>query len=400
MEFSTIEIQKNLFYVGVNDRHTALFENMWPLEHGISYNSYLLTGEKNILIDPVHSASFDLYLRKICSVIGEGVIDYLIINHMEPDHSSSISLLLNKFPQMKIVGNSKTNEFIKGFYKLDLGENFICVNEAEILNLGGNEFQFFKTPMAHWPESMVTYHAASKTLFSQDLYGGFGTIDGGIFDDEVDSSERDFERMRYFTNVVGKFAPQILRAMAKLENLEIRTICPVHGIVWRTHPEKIVELYSDLANFKVKQGAVIVYGSMYGNTEKMADYMANTLSKCGVKNIKMFDVSKTHASHIFTHIWINKGLLIGSASYNNSLFPPMDEILHLLEIHKIKNHALGIFGSYAWSGGAVKKLMNLTQNSEFKFVSEPVEIFCSPSYEDLQKCKILAQNLASEILKD
>lgn len=400
MEFSTIEIQKNLFYVGVNDRHTGLFENMWPLENGISYNSYLLKGEKNILIDPVHASCFELYLSKIRSVIGQdGTIDYLIINHMEPDHSSSISLLLNVFPKMKLVGNSKTAEFIKGFYKLDISENFIEVGEGETHKFGNFALTFYKTPMAHWPESMVTYYKESKTLFSQDLYGGFGTIDGGIFDDEIDYTAREFERARYFTNVVGKFASQILRATKKLENLEIKTICPVHGIVWRSNPEKIVKFYDDLANCRTKNGVVIAYGTMYGNTEKMADYLANTLSKNGVRDVRLFDVSKTHVSYIFTHIWLNKGLFLGSASYNNALFPVMQELISLISTHKMKNHILGIFGTYAWSGGGVKNLLEFAKNNtEFDFIDMPVEARCSPNYDDLQHCKALAEEMAKRVL--
>lgn len=398
MEYSTIEIHDNLYYIGVNDRHTHLFENMWPLEKGISYNSYLMTGEKNIIIDSVNAERFDLYLSKIKAVIGNGTIDYLVINHMEPDHSSSISLLLNAFPNMKLVGNAKTEEFIKAFYKIDTTDLFICVNDGETINLGNNEFTFFKTPMVHWPESMVTYHAKTKTLFSQDAFGGFGTLNGAIFDDEIDWREHEYETRRYFTNIVGKFSTQIQGVIKKLSTIEIKTICPVHGLVWRKEPQKIVQMYDSLSRFDVQEGVVIAYGSMYGNTEKMADIMANTLSKNGVKNVLVYDVSKTHISHILCNIWINKGLLLGSCSYNNGLYPVMEQTLNILRTNKLKNHVLGIFGTYGWSGGGVKTLSNLPkENDAYDFIEETVDVKCSPSYEDIQKCIELANEITRRI---
>lgn len=403
MEYSTIKIQDNLYYIGVNDRHTHLFENMWPLEKGVSYNSYLMTGEKNIIIDSVHAERFDVYMSKILSVIGENsTIDYLIINHMEPDHSSSIKLLMQAFPGMKLVGNKKTEDFVKAFYKIDTEGLFIIVDEGEKIKLGEHEFTFFKTPMVHWPESMVTYYEKTKTLFSQDAFGGFGTLNGGIFDDEVNWSEHEYETRRYFTNIVGKFSSQIQAALKKLSCLEIHTICPVHGLVWRKEPKKIIDFYDSLSKFETKEGVVIAYGSMYGNTEKMADMLANTLSKNGIKDVFIYDVSKTHVSHILANAWIYKGLLLGSSSYNNSLYPVMEQTYRVLEINKLKNHVLGIFGTYGWSGGGVKTLMDLPKsNPAYDFIEEEVvDVKCSPSYEDFKKCISLANEMTRRIRYD
>ena len=396
--YSTIKIHDNLYYVGVNDRHTHLFENMWPLERGVSYNSFLMTGEKNILIDSVQSDRYEMYISKIKSVIGEGKIDYLVINHMEPDHSSSIELLLQAFPEMKLVGNAKTEDFIKAFYKIDTKDIFITVKDGEKIKLGDEELTFYTTPMVHWPESMVSYHEKTQTLFSQDAFGGFGTLNGGIFDDEVEWREHEYETRRYFTNIVGKFSTQIQGVLKKLSALKIKTICPVHGLVWRKDPQKIVQFYDSLSKFEVKEGVVITYGTMYGNTEKMADIMANTLSKNGIKDVLVYDVSKTHISHILANIWINKGLLLGSCSYNNGLYPVMEHTLNILYTNKLKNHVLGIFGTYGWSGGGVKTLSELPKtNPSYDFIEETVEVKCSPSYEDVQRCIALADEMTRRI---
>ncbi|EHL19025.1 hypothetical protein HMPREF9628_01841 [Peptoanaerobacter stomatis] len=399
MEYSTIKIQDDLYYIGVNDRHTHMFENMWPLEKGVSYNSFLMTGEKNIIIDSVHAERFEVYISKIRSVIGDNdVIDYLIINHMEPDHSSSINLLLQSYPNMKLIGNGKTEEFIQAFYKIDTKDIFIKVEDGEKLKLGEHEFTFYKTPMVHWPESMVTYYEKTKTLFSQDAFGGFGTLDGGIFDDEVNWREHEYETRRYFTNIVGKFSQQIQGALKKLSALQIDVICPVHGLIWRKEPQKIISLYDSLSKYETREGVVIAYGSMYGNTEKMADMLANTLSKNGIKDVLVYDVSKTHISHILANIWIYKGLLLGSCSYNNSLYPVMEHAYRVLEINKLKNHTLGIFGTYGWSGGGVKTLVNLPKsNPAYDFIEEVVDVKCSPSYEDFQKCIALADEMTKRI---
>ena len=399
MEYSTINIQDNLYYIGVNDRKTHLFENMWPLEQGVCYNSYLMTGEKNVIIDSVHAEKIELYLSKIRSVIGEdGVVDYLIVNHMEPEHSSSLNLLLQAYPNMKLVGNAKTKDFMEAFYKIDTSDIFICVEDGQTMTLGDNEFTFYKTPMVHWPESMVTYHAKTKTLFSQDAFGGFGTLNGGIFDDEIDWSDHEYETKRYFTNIVGKFSSQIQNVLKKLSSLEIATICPVHGVVWRKEPQKIVNLYDSLSRFDVEEGVVIAYGSMYGNTEKMADVMANTLSKNGIKKVLVYDVSKTHISHILTNIWTTKGLLLGSCSYNNGLYPVMEHTLSVLKTNKLKNHTLGLFGTYGWSGGGVKTLMELPkENTSYDFIEETVEVKCSPSYDDIKRCIALADEMTRRI---
>ena len=394
MYYIKIKVQDNIYYVGVNDRKTCLFENMWPLEHGISYNSFLVTGEKNILLDPVHGNNYKMYIDKIKAVVGYAPIDYLVVNHMEPDHSSSITMLMREYPEMKLIGNAKTKEFLEAFYKLKLTDNFIEIKDGDTLKLGNNEFSFHTTPMVHWPESMVTYHKNTGTLFSQDAFGGFGALDGAIFDDEVPWENREYETRRYFSNIVGKFASQILRAIDKVSTLDIKMICPDHGVVWRKEPSTIIDCYKKWSSFETEKGVVVAYGSMYGNTEKMADCIANTLAKEGVKTIQVFDVSKTDLSYILTDIWLYKGLILGSCSYNNALYPPMKKLYHVLEINKIKNHVLGIFGTYGWSGGGVKSLVKLAEeNKNYDFIQETVDVKCSPNDEDLEKCRVLAKEV-------
>lgn len=396
--FTKIIVKDNVHYIGVNDRKTSLFENMWPLEKGVSYNSYLVTGEKNVILDPAHGNFFSGYLANIKATLGDGKVDYLVVNHMEPDHSSSVTLLMKQFPEMKLIGNAKTKEFLQAFYKIDTTDVFVEVKDGQTLTLGDNEFTFYTTPMVHWPESMVTYHNNTKTLFSQDAFGGFGALDGSIFDDEQDWEDAEYETRRYFTNIVGKFSTQILRAIDKLAKLDIQTICPDHGIVWRKEPAKIINYYKSLSNHETKNGVVIAYGSMYGNTEKMADTIANTLAKEGVEEVKIFDVSKTHPSHILAEIWKYKGLVLGSCSYNNALYPPMQELYHILEINKLKNHVVGIFGTYGWSGGGVKTLVNLPKNNPgFDFIEETIDVRCAPGEEDIDRCIQLAKEVVKRM---
>lgn len=398
MKEDNVIIQDGLYYIGVNDRKTPLFENMWPLENGVSYNSYLLSGEKNIILDLVLGSEFEKFLAKIKQALGDAKIDYVIVNHMEPDHSGSIPLFLKAFSDVKFIGNKKTFEFMNELYQLNDEEKFIVVKDGQTLTLGDRKLTFYTTPMVHWPESMVTYEEKTKTLFSQDIFGGFGSLDGSIFDDEVNWDFHEFDTRRYYTNIVGKFSSQVQVALKKLSSLEIKTICPVHGVVWRKNPEKIVELYDKLSKYETQEGCVIAYGSMYGSTEEMAESLARYLSEEGVKNIKVYDVSKTHISYILTDIWKYKGLFLGSCTYNNGLYPPMNSLFDVLVSNKLKNHIYGVFGSYGWSGGGVSKLEKLPeQGGSYEFIGGSTEARFSAKSEDFKNLKSLAKKMAEAI---
>ncbi len=394
---SSVKITDDIYYVGVNDRDTALFENLWPLDKGVSYNSYLILDEKTALIDTVKESKISEFFDKIRHLLNGRALDYLIINHMEPDHSGSIPELLQEFPGIKIVGNKTTFQFIKDLYKVE--DNFQEIKDGSVLNLGKHTLKFYLTPMVHWPETMMTYDEKDKILFSGDAFGGFGTLDGGIFDDEVRIDFFEDEIRRYFSNIIGKYTKMVQRALNKLKdaNVDIDIIAATHGPVWRKDPKRIIDLYDKWSRCETEKGVVIVYGSMYGNTEEMAEYVARKLAEEGIKEIKIMSVSKTHISYIINEIWKYKGLILGSCTYNQGLFPYMESLVQWLAHNDIKNHVLGIFGTYGWSGGGVSTLVKYNEQMKWPLVYEPVEAKLSAKAEDFKKLDELARAMAREI---
>ncbi|MGO2117329.1 MAG: FprA family A-type flavoprotein [Fusobacterium sp.] len=393
-------IGKDIYWIGVNDRKTERFENYLPLPHGVTYNSYIIDDEKVCLIDTVESGSSIEFLNKVKYVIGDKKIDYLIVNHMEPDHSGAMEEIINLFPEVKIVGNKMTLRMIKAFYH-DFDENkFLCVKEGDELDLGTHKLDFATIPMVHWPESMVTYDKTEKILFSNDAFGGFGTLNGGLFDDEVDFNDFKAEMRRYYANIIGKYGMQVNKAISKLSQLEIDYICPSHGVLWRNKIPGVIKLYSDWGNFiPEEKGVIVAYGSMYGNTEKMAEIVAKELFKCGVKNVRVYDVSKTDSSIIIGEIWKYQGLILGSCAHNGAVYPKMVPLISKLNNYGVKNRYLGIFGNMMWSGGGVKALEKFAEETKgIEKVGESVEAKGAPSEEIITRLKSLAKEMADKIL--
>jgi flavorubredoxin len=389
------KIVDGVYYVGVNDRDTHLFENIWPLPKGVSYNSYLIVDEKTALIDTVKVNKMKEYIEKITQILDGKPLDYLIINHMEPDHSGAISSIVHAFPNVKIVGNKKTFEFIKAMYHLE--GNFYEVKDGDEINLGSRTLKFYMTPMVHWPETMMTYDTKDKILFSGDAFGGFGSLDGGIFDDEVDISYFENEIRRYYSNIVGKFGPMVQKALQKLSGLDVKIVCSTHGPVWRTNPMHIVSAYDRWSKYEYEEGVVIAYGTMYGNTEKMADYIARVLAEEGVKNIRVMNTSTTHESFIINEIWRFKGVILGTCTYNNWIFPPMENLVINLSHKGLPNRVFGVFGTYGWSGGGVKGIIEYIQKNKWQLVGEPVEVQFSPKEEDFERLRKLAIDMAKAV---
>lgn len=395
MQLHSIKINENYTYVGVNDRETERFEGQWPLPNGVSYNSYIVCGEKTALLDAVKVTKIDDFKEKIEEALGGKPLDYLVVHHMEPDHSSSIEFVREWYPDVKIVGNKATRLMLKAFYGID---EILEVGEGDTLDLGdGIELTFYRTPMVHWPESMVSYEKKYKTLFSQDAFGSFGTLDGGIFDDELNWAYYEDEARRYFTNIVGKFYAQVRPALKKLSALDIKQIFPIHGPLHRAHPERIMKCYEDWCNLKTEEGVVIVYGSMYGNTARAADVFARALAEEGIKNIRLFDVSKTHASFIQSEIWKYKGLVVASCTYNNGLFFPMVALCHILKANRLTNRVFATFGSYSWSGGALKELKAFGEECKYDMIDDFVEFKSAPTKEDLEHLRAVAKKMAARI---
>ena len=395
MNTLSVKINDFLYYIGVNDRQTQLFENQWPLERGVSYNSYVIKSTKTALLDTVKITKVDDFVTKLKEVLEGKDLDYLVIHHMEPDHSGAIETIIDLYPNVKLVGNKKTFELLENFYSVK--DNLILVDDFDTLDLGEVSLKFIKTPMVHWPESMVSYEEKSGILFSQDAFGGFGALDGTIFDDEINWDLYRSETRRYYSNIVGKFSRQVQTALKKLADLKINMVCPVHGPVWRENPDKIIACYDKWSKQETEDGAVIVYGSMYGNTEMMAEAIARRLAERGVKNIKMFDVSKTHKSYILNEIWEYKALILGSCTYNNDLFPLMHDLVNVLDMNKLQNRIIAVFGSYSWSGGALKALEKFRDASAMDKVETTVETKSAPTMDDYMKLRRIADEVADKL---
>lgn len=390
-----VPIMDKLHWIGINDRETTLFENFWPLEKGVTYNSYLINDDKVAIMDTVKFNKTEQYLAKIKEIIGDRKVDYLIVNHMEPDHSGSIRAVIAEYPDCKIVGNKKTFDFIQGFYGIT--KNFYEIKEGDVIDLGHHKLTFYITPMIHWPETMMTYDMTEKILFSMDAFGGFGSLDGGIFDDEVNLEYYEDEIRRYYSNIVAKYSPIVQRALKRLSDLEIKMIAPTHGPIWRTKPETIVNFYDKWSRYEAEEGVVIVYGTMYGNTAKMADYVARILAEEGVRNVRVYDASKTHLSYILSDIWRYKGVILGSCAYNSHIFPAMEAVLNKLDHTGLKNRYLGVFGNMSWSGGGVKAIDAFAQSVKWERVGESIEAQYTPKKDDFTKLIKLGKEMAQKI---
>jgi flavorubredoxin len=390
-------ITKDIYYVGVNDRVKAKFEGLWPLPYGVSYNSYLIDDDKVCLIDTVELDFFMQFLEHLRELLGDRPIDYVVINHMEPDHSSSLVLLRKYYPDIKVVGNKKTFDMMAGFYGIKDGK--IEIKDEDTLSLGHHTLKFFLTPMIHWPETMMTYVEEENVLFTGDAFGSFGALNGGVIDDEIDTSWSKREMIRYYSNIVGKYGTPVQKALKKLSNVPIDYICSTHGPVWHESVKDVVFLYNKMSRYETEPGIVICYGTMYGNTERMAEVIAEAASKEGVKNICMYNVSTRDHSFILRDIFRFQGLIVGAPTYNNGLYHEMDVLLQEVANRMIKNHFIGWFGSYAWAGKAVSKIAEWNEKAiHFEEVGTPVEMKQALTPETKLQCEALGKAMADRLL--
>ena len=375
-----IQLTENIFYVGVNDRHTELFENHIELPNGVSYNSYLIMDEKVALIDPVEANFLEDYLFKVKSVLQGRNVDYLIINHDEPDHSSTVAAVIREWPEVQVVGNAKTFAPLEAFYGPITNKKVVA--EGETLSLGTHTLQFFMVPMVHWPESMVTYEQHSKIVFSNDAFGGFGALNGGIFDDQVNLAFYEDDMRRYYANIVGKVAMQAMKAIEKLSALEIKMIAPSHGLVWRSNLAWVLGKYTQWSKQESEEGVVIVYGSMHGNTARMAEIVARGAAEAGIKEVKVYDVAKTEVSFIMSDIWKYKGVILGACAHYANMFPNMTLLVHEINEFKPKDKCYALFGGMSWSGGGVKTLAKYAEEGKWNLAAESVEVKGAPIREE------------------
>lgn len=390
------EIVKDIFYVGVNDRTTPRFESLWPLPNGVSYNSYIVRGEKTALIDTVHISQSMKFINNIKDIIGDGKIDYLVINHMEPDHSGSIAILKEYYPEIQIVGNSKTTDMVNGFY--GIYDNIIEVKSGDTIDLGnGITMNFILTPMVHWPETMMTYVGRDGILFSGDAFGCFGALNGGIMDYETDVEWYYPEMYRYYANIVAKYGVMVQKALDKLKDFDIRYICSTHGPVWHEHRDKVIGIYDKASRQEGEEGVVIAYGSMYGNTEELVEVIARQLAVEGIRNIKVYNLSYAELSDVLGDIWKYKGLIIGGPTYSNTLFPPVDALVTAITTREIKNKVFGYFGSYTWAPAFNRRMGTALESMKMDKVGTPVEMKQSITPANVDECKALAKEIAKAV---
>ena len=387
------EIHPGIHYVGVDDRTTVRFEALWPLPCGVSYNSYLVVDEQVALIDTVEERFGGQLFGHIRETLADRRIDYLIVNHMEPDHSSSIEALRRLYPDMRIVGNAKTLAMIEGFY--GIREGLVEVKEGDTLRLGPHRsLRFHMIPMVHWPETMATYCPETQTLFPGDAFGTFSTLDGGVTDAQLPFDRYRDEMRRYYACIVGKYGAPVQQALRKLGPLAIGTLCPTHGPVWQREIPRVLDLYDRMGRYEGEPGTVIAYGSMYGNTAQMADRIARSLAEAGQRNIFVYDLSTADTSTVLRDVFRYDTLVVGSPTYNGELFPEVQQLLDKLANRCIPHRRFACFGSFCWAGAAVRKMTEFAARTKWEVIGRPVEMkqgFGPACYE---ACDELARQLA------
>lgn len=363
------KITDDIIYLGCSDRKLALFESAYPIKDGISYNSYLINDEKTVLMDTVDKACAEQFYENLEAALNGRKLDYIVVQHMEPDHCALIEEVVKKYEGVKIVCTQKTVQMIKQFFRFDIDSCVIPVKEGETLNLGRHELQFFMAPMVHWPEVMVTYDKADKILFSADAFGSFGAINGNLFDDEVDwKCDYLNEARRYYTNIVGKYGLQVQMLLKKTSGLDIKMICPLHGLMIRENISLFVEKYTQWSTYTPEDNSVMIaYSSVYGGTESAVNLLAAKLADCGVKNIKMFDVSTTHHSFVLAEAFRCSHLVFATTTYNAGIFESMENLLHVICSHNLQNRKVVLIQNGSWAptcGGLMREMLEKLKGVE------------------------------------
>ena len=368
------KILEKVYYVGVNDRNKTLFEGLWPLPAGVSYNAYLIDDEKTCLVDTVEVDFFMPFIENIREVLGDRPLDYLVVNHMEPDHSGSL----------------------------------MEVKNGDTLALGALQLQFVLTPMVHWPETMMTVCVPSvavsqqqTVLFSGDAFGCFGALNGAVVDEQMNCQDFWAEMERYYSNIVGKYGTPVQMALKKLAGVQVDYICATHGPVWHEHVQRVIAVYDRLSRYEAEPGLVICYGTMYGNTERAAEVIATAAAEAGVKNIVMHNVSKTHHSYIIRDVFRYRGLIVGAPTYNTGLYHEMNVLLDELSQKDIKGRLFGFFGSFGWASKAVAEIQRWNdERLHYDVVGQPVEIRQSLTPETTAQCQALGRAMAERLAKE
>lgn len=394
------KVTDDLYWIGGSDRRLALFENVYPIPRGVSYNSYVLLDEKTVLLDTVDASISGLFFENLEYVLNGRTLDYLIVNHMEPDHCAVIGDVVRRYPDVKLVCNAKTVPMLKQFFNFPVEDRTVIVKEMDTLCTGKHTFAFVMAPMVHWPEAMVSYDTVDKILFSADGFGTFGAINGNLFADEV-NFERDWldDARRYFINIVGKYGVQVQNLLKKAATLEIKMICPLHGPVWRENLGWFIEKYDTWSSYKPEDQAVMIaYASIYGNTENAAEILASKLADKGVKNIAMYDVSVTDPSVIVSESFRCSHLVFAAPSYNGGIFTKMETVLSELKAHSLQNRTVAIMENGTWAPVAGRQMREIFAGMKnIELLEEGVTIRSAVKETQEASLEALAEKIASSL---
>ena len=394
------KVTDDLYWIGGSDRRLALFENVYPIPRGVSYNSYVLLDEKTVLLDTVDASISGLFFENLEYVLNGRTLDYLIVNHMEPDHCAVIGDVVRRYPDVKLVCNAKTVPMLKQFFNFPVEDRTVIVKEMDTLCTGKHTFAFVMAPMVHWPEAMVSYDTVDKILFSADGFGTFGAINGNLFADEV-NFERDWldDARRYFINIVGKYGVQVQNLLKKAATLEIKMICPLHGPVWRENLGWFIEKDDTWSSYKPEDQAVMIaYASIYGNTENAAEILASKLADKGVKNIAMYDVSVTDPSVIVSESFRCSHLVFAAPSYNGGIFTKMETVLSELKAHSLQNRTVAIMENGTWAPVAGRQMREIFAGMKnIELLEEGVTIRSAVKEAQEASLEALAEKIASSL---
>lgn len=398
--YNVRNVTDDIVWVGASDRRLALFENIFPIPRGVSYNSYVLLDEKTVLLDTVDAGVAGQFFENLEYVLGGRKLDYLVVNHMEPDHCAMIGDIVRRYPEVQVVGNAKTFTMMKQFFGTDFAERAVTVKEGDTLSSGKHTLHFVMAPMVHWPEAMVTYDEMDKVLFSADGFGTFGALNGNIFADEVDF-DRDWldDARRYYTNIVGKYGASVQALLKKAAGLDIAVICPLHGPVWRENLGYILEKYQKWSTYESEdQAVVIMYASMYGNTASAADALAGRLAAKGVKKIAVYDVSNTHVSELISEIFRASHLVFAAPTYNAGIYPVMENLLSDMKALAVQKKTVALMENGTWAATTAKQMREkLSELKDMTILDTQVTVKASMAADQADELEAFADAIVESM---
>lgn len=395
------KIGDGFYYVGSSDRRLALFENVYPIPNGVSYNSYLYLDEKTVLLDTVDSSVSDVFYENIEFLLNGRKLDYLIINHMEPDHAANIGELTLRHPEVTIVVNPMSKKFLFNYFP-EIKNQILVVKEGDKLNIGKHTFTFVMAPMVHWPEVMFTYEISDGVLFSADAFGTFGALNGNIFaSSSTFTKEYIAEARRYYTNIVGKYGDQVVNVLKKAASIDIKMICPLHGPIYKDNLNFILNPYMNWATYNVEENdaVMICYSSVYGGTKNAVDVLEKLLSEKGVANIATYDVSKTDSSYLIAEAFRVKTIVLASTTYNAGVFVKMEDFLHDLAAHKIRNRTFAFIENGSWAPSARLGMKNILKDLQgTTFIEESITLASRIKPNQEEELDKLAEKIVSSLV--